>query len=212
MFIKPAKNNYAEAEQQIVQQELDTAIKRHACAFRAVSKVHIMGSAKRHELGCYQVPFVHGKLAKLGSDVDILIEIDENYEQDVPTEWKFINAAASNHCAIYHLGEIALRGEQEAWTADYPNIPFAQHLIDAYVHFPSRGYEAEKDAFLKKFGAQIIYDREQDGMVFAEAELEQLALEVQASYSLENPPAVEKMKVSTENALFKVSLKPRLTS
>lgn len=203
IFVKPRKRAYALPEQQALQDKITEALQKEVAAFGAVSKVHVMGSAIRNDLGRYQAPFVHGKLAKLGSDVDILIEIDPAHEADVPAGWKFITPEASNHCAVYHVAEIAMRGGLAEHTAQYPNIPFLQHLIDAYVHFPSRGHHEAKDAFLRKFGARIFYDRARDGAMFRDAAEARIAAAVTQHFGLEGV-ALEKLKVSSENAIYKV--------
>lgn len=202
-FVKPRKRPYRPAEQQALQDKVTEALRREVAAFAAVSKVYVMGSAIRNELGRYQAPFVHGKMVKLGSDIDILIEIDPAREADIPTAWRFVTAEASNHCAVYHVAEITMRDGLAGHAADHPNIPFVQHLIDAYVHFPSRGHHDEKDAFLRKFGARLFYDRARDGAVFRDELEARIAAAVTRSYTLEHV-AVERMKVSSENAIFKV--------
>lgn len=203
-FVKPSKIIFTTPEQNRLQQQIDEALRQEIASVNAVDRIFIMGSASRQAMGRYQTPFVHGKLVKLGSDVDILVEINQGREGDIPDSWQCINPAASNHCAVYHLGQIPLSGGAEAWTMQYPNVEFTHHLIDAYVFFPSRGHQEEKDAFLHKFGARIYYDRLRDGLIPRNAELKELTGQIAQFYPLEQI-AVEKMTVSTQNALYRVA-------
>ncbi len=203
-FVKPAKEAFLPAEQIILQQQVAEILRKEVASVNAVDRIYIMGSASRQAMGRYQMPFVHGKLAKLGSDVDILIEINPGREDDIPDSWHSINPCASNHCAVYHLGQIPLAAGAGDWQAVFPHLEFTHHLIDAYVYFPSRGYQADKDAFLRKFGARIHYDRARDGAVNRGKEEEELAALVEQIYPLEHV-MVEKMTVSTLNILYRVA-------
>lgn len=202
-FVKPTKEPFAKVQQQDLRAKVDKAIRRDVAAFRAVDKIYLMGSAMRGDMGRYQAPFVHGKLAKLGSDVDILVEIDPLYEADIPGYWRLITQEASNHCAVYHVGRIPMADGPGEWPKLHPNIEFIEHLVDAYVFFPSHGYVEEKDAFLRKFSAKLVYDRSRDGVVYRSTEEERIAVRLATLHGFV-APAVEKMRVSTENAIFKV--------
>ncbi len=205
-FIKPEKHIFSKSSQLALKTKVEHALRQEVAAFAGVQRIYTMGSWGRADMGRYAAPFVHGKLAKLGSDVDILVEMDPARESDVPAHWTLHQLEASNHCAVYHATEIPVDGDFAQWFAQYPNIPFTHHLIDVYVHFPSHGYVEEKDAFLKKFSAKIFYDRDQDGMVIHEGEEERIAQQLQKYYEMPQV-SVEKMKVSTENALYKVFTK-----
>jgi Ser/Thr protein kinase RdoA (MazF antagonist) len=202
-FIKPTKDKFPAAAQTLLREKVDAAVRKEVAAFAAVDKVYMMGSAVRGDMGRYRAPFIHGKWAKLGSDIDILVEINPAREGDIPAHWELINPESSNKCAVYHVAEVPVDGGAGVWAEHHPNISFIHHLIDAYVHFPSHGFVAEKDAFLKKFGARLVYDRDRDGIVSRGGEEARIVDQVAQAYGL---PAVmvEKMKVSTENALFKV--------
>lgn len=202
-FVKPAKEVFAAGEQEALQLQVAETLRKEVAAFAAVDKVYIMGSAVRHDMGRYLAPFVHGKLAKLGSDVDILVEINPVREADIPGHWHLINPAASNHCAVYHVAQIPLAGGAAEWTERHPNMEFSHHIVDAYVFFPSHGYGDEKDAFLKKFGAKLFYDRARDGIISHGGEDEKIAVRITELHGFQQV-MVEKMKVSTENAIYKV--------
>lgn len=202
-FIKPTKEIFAPDEQEALQLQVTGTLRKEVAAFAAVDKVYIMGSAVRRDMGRYLAPFVHGKLAKLGSDVDILVEINPAREADIPGHWHLINPESSNHCAVYHVTQIPLVDGAAEWAERHPNMEFTHHLIDAYVFFPSHGHSDEKDAFLKKFGAKLFYDRVRDGIVSRGGEEERIVRRIAEFYGFQQA-IVEKMKVSTENAIYKV--------
>ncbi|MBS4096083.1 MAG: phosphotransferase [Sulfuricella sp.] len=202
-FVKPTKEAFAKPEQEALRRKVDETLLREVAAFGAVEKVYLMGSAMRGDMGRYQAPFVHGKMAKLGSDVDILVEIDPTREVDVPAHWHLINPEASNHCAVYHVVQIPMANGPGEWPTRHPNMEFIEHLVDAYVFFPSHGFHEEKEAFLRKFAAKLVYDRARDGVVYRSAEEERIAARLSKLHGFTRP-AVEKMKVSTENAIYKV--------
>ena len=202
-FIKPAKRLFTAEAQAILTEQIKQVLRKDIAAYAAVSKIYLMGSALREDMGCYSTPFVLGKLAKLGSDIDILVEIDSARENDVPANWSFYVDRASNQCAIYHVGQIPFAEDWSQWAQRYPHIPFTHHLVDAYVHFPSRGCDVEKEAFLAKFKIQLFYDRQRDGILYRGEEEQRIAKCLQALHGF-SEVAVEPMKVSTENALYKV--------
>ena len=203
-FVKPSKIKYSADIQLNLNTQVELLLRSHVASCGAVSKIYIMGSVIRRELGLYRSPFVHGKMAKLGSDIDILVEIDPLREAGVSSDWTYITAQASNFCAVYHMGEIPIISDDQSFITAYPDIILTHHLIDAYVHFPSRGHVEEKDAFLKKFGATLFYDRTRDGTVYANAEMEKIAHVIQSSCALTCMPAVEKMSITSDNALYKI--------
>ncbi len=202
-FVKPGKEVFASAELAALREKIDAAWQTEVAAFRCVSKVYMMGSAVRGDLGRYRAPFVHGALAKLGSDVDLLVEVDPAYESEIPAHWKLMNQQASNFCAVYYVAEVPMADGAAAWKRRFPNIEFREHLVDAYVYFPSRGHEKEKDAFLGKFKAIQIYDRGGDKIYYRNEEEQRIAGHLMRMYEL-NDVTVEKMKVSTQNAIYKV--------
>lgn len=202
-FIKPAKMTFPAAAQAALQERIAETLRREVASYAAVDKIHLMGSATRGDMGKYLVPFVYGKMVKLGSDVDILVEVDPAREADIPGHWKLISDNSANHCSIYHVAEIPLADDADKWSAQYPNIEFSHHIIDAYVFFPSRQHEMEKNEFLRKFNAQLFYDRSRDGAISSGEETERIASRLSALYGLPQV-TVEKMHVQTENALYKV--------
>lgn len=202
-FVKPTKETFAKPEQEALRCQVDETLRREVAAYRAVEKIYLMGSAMRGDMGRYHAPFVHGKLGKLGSDVDILVEIDPMREADIPAHWQLINKEASNHCAVYHVVQIPMADGPGEWPKRYAHVEFIEHLVDAYVFFPSHGYVEEKEAFLRKFAAKLVYDRARDGVVYRSGEEEGIAVRLAELHGFAGV-AVEKMKVSTENAIYKV--------
>lgn len=202
-FVKPGKVNLPATEQAALKKRVEETLLREVACFAAIDRIHLMGSALRGDMGLYRSPFIHGKLAKLGSDIDILIEVNPALESEFPQAWRCHLPKASNHCAVYHLAEIEIAGGIKQWQKRHPNTKFIQHLVDAYVHFPSRGFGAEKDAFLKKFGAQLFYDRTRDGAIHHSEVEARIATRLTELHDFKIV-AVEPMKVSTENAVFAV--------
>ena len=202
-FVKPTKEVIAEIDQRSLKTQIDAVLRQEVAAYGAVDKVYVMGSVTRNDLGRYHAPFVHGKMAKLGSDIDILIEINPEREIDIPADWHLYNSEASNHCAVYHIFEIPMPLTQPMWAERFPNIPFTPHLIDAYVSFPSRGFEAEKEAFLQKFKATLFYDRVRDGTFYRNVEEHKIAVYLMQQFGFQQL-TIERLPVSTENIIYKV--------
>jgi Ser/Thr protein kinase RdoA (MazF antagonist) len=203
-FVKPTKVLFAHDEQAQLKKQVAETIRCEVAAFAAVDKVYLMGSALRGDMGHYLAPFVNGADVKLGSDVDILVEINPSREADIPEHWKLIKQnELSNYCAIYHIKQIPIAGGTDEWAERYPHLPLIQHLIDAYVFFPSRGHHEEKDAFFSKFDAELFYDRTRDGAVNRPGEEERIAQRIAELHGF-SQVVVEKMTVATENALYKV--------
>jgi len=202
-FVKPRKTVFAPPLQAPLKEKIHAALKQNVASVLAVERIYIMGSATRGEMGRYQAPFIHGKLAKLGSDVDVLVEIHADREEDLPRFWQLHMEKSSNSCAIYHVGEVPLAEDTGEWQAQYPKIPFLNHLLDAYVFLPSRSDCEVKDAFLKKFGAELLYDRSRDGGVVRGEDEKSVAEWFGGAYAL--PVAsVEKMTVTTDNGLYRI--------
>ncbi|MBF0125874.1 MAG: phosphotransferase [Magnetococcales bacterium] len=207
-FVKPGKARFATREQESLQQQVTTTLRNEVAACGAVERVYLMGSALRREMGRYQTPFVHGPQAKLGSDVDILVELRDGQENGIPATWQLINPESSSGCAVYHITQIPLAAGAGEWTTRHPHIPFTHHLVDAYLFFPSRGQGEKKEAFLRKFGAVLFYDRNRDGVILREGVEERIARQIAARYPLSGV-VVEPMRVATENLLYKVTAHER---
>lgn len=158
-FVKPGKIPYSEAEDGRLQAVFDAYVKGYLAKQPCVAKVYLLNAASKKRRGRYQVPFVHFDWAKLGSDFDLYIEVDERYP--VPGEWdyKFFWSACS--ADYYHLGDVDFPITSE-YIARFPNIPFRHHLVEAYLFFPAKGNRATKDEYLKKFNAALLYQKGDD--------------------------------------------------
>ncbi|MDE3009774.1 MAG: hypothetical protein KGI67_02695 [Pseudomonadota bacterium] len=159
-FVKPRKQVYPAEQQQALIASMHQHVRDTVASLKAVTRIHLMGSALRGDMGRYEVPFVYRRLVKAGSDIDMLIEIDPACEADLPASWScYMEKASNNGCAVYHLGELPLPDGLGAWAESWPSIDFTQHLLEAYVFLPSRCDPAERDAFLKSFNACQVYER-----------------------------------------------------
>jgi len=197
-FKKPSKIVFEKKHQEELYNQITDRLIENLIPIRAVTKIYIMGSAARMELGYYKQPFVHGNQAKLGSDIDLLIEIDEQYKNSLPRQWRYINQSTTNLCDIYHIDEIELK-DPSTFHIKYPYINLIDHLFDAYVYFPSNGNELEKEAFLAKFKAKLIYSR---SPTKTENKLHQL---IKDSYG-EEAKNIARLNVATENELYRFQL------
>ncbi len=195
-FVKPSKSLFEPDEQSRIYSEVVRRIRDESSRNPAVARVYLMGSATRGQLGAYRAPFIHGRSAKLGSDIDILVELDD-IETPLPATWKPIAYSERAGCDIYHLGEIPAR-DLYGFRARFPDVNFHDHLLDAYVYRPGRGDPTRKNAFLKRFMAESIYERDdQISATVRDA--------VRRGYG-EGCTIARKLAVSSENSLYEVSM------
>lgn len=193
-FVKPSKAVIRKDRQTELHDQVIDKIMTEVATIPAVSKIHIMGSVTRGQMGIYRSPFIHSEWAKLGSDVDLLIEMDESVPFDVPEAWHYINVSTTNQCHIYHIGQVEAE-DRFRFREKYPHIDYFDHLLDAYVYFPSKGDVGKKDAFLDKFKAKVIFDRTPESA----ANPVQEALEQEFGQPVEQ---LAKLDVPTENDLY----------
>ena len=203
-FIKPDKIQFAADEQAAMQKKVTETIHKEIASRGAVDKIYLMGSTLRGSMGYYRVPFVHGPNAKLGSDIDILVEIHPEREMHIPTNWRLINPESSTSgCAVYHITHIPLTQGAGEWASRHPHIPFVHHLVDAYLFLPSQKKDDAKNAFLRKFSAKMFFDRSRDGVIAVEGPEQRIARQLTQRYNFPQV-IVEPMQMSTENLLYKV--------
>ena len=201
---KPRKDVFPIDIQKVLLDKIREEILSSVASSPAVSRIYLLGSAARDELGIYCAPFVCGTLVKLGSDVDILIELDPALEKQIPKEWKLVsNRASDNKCAIYHIKEVALPVSFDHFKQMYPNIAFTHHLIDAYVYFPSRNEEVAKNNWLARFKYRVLHDKEKDG-VYQSADLIDISTQIVKVTDL-TPTLVTRLPVHTQNELYRIS-------
>lgn len=200
-FIKPHKRLYSDEDQQRLQQAFEQQLTELG-KFTFVHRVYLMGSGKRNELGVYDVPFMHGYWAKLGSDFDLLIEVVPGRESEITSRWKFHHHSETNDCDVYHIGHLPLLEETD-YPEAFPNIDFYHHLLDAYVYLPSRSDETLKDAFLKRFGAKLVWEWRGEDDDQVRHQVVKVDRMLKEDYGLDDF-RVEAWRVSTMNAVYRV--------
>lgn len=196
---KPEKIPYADDERQRLQAVFDEHLKKHLAAYPCVSNIHLLNAESKKRQGCYEVPFVHFNWAKLGSDFDLLIEIDEDY--DVPPEWKFQFFWKVCGSDYYHLGDVDFP-IRSPYIEQFPNIDFHHHMVEAYLFFPSKGDADIKNAYLKKFKAKELYKKEPSQKKPAA----QLRASIKKNYGIP-AQSIEALKTPSFNEIFRVKTK-----
>jgi Ser/Thr protein kinase RdoA (MazF antagonist)/predicted nucleotidyltransferase len=201
---KPNKRLFDNELQASLTETVQTYLLEQVASIPAVARIHLMGSASRGEMGLYCAPYAYGKQAKVGSDIDILIEIEPDQEQDIPLEWKLVSRRAQNSsCAVYHVGEIPSPWPVVHFEEDYPDIPLTHHVIDAHVYLPSASDAGIKQRFLTDHKALLLYDKSRDGQFQSETAqhlINDLKLVVDIT-----PEHLSKMPVHTQNRLYTFS-------
>ena len=157
-FIKPDKRLYTAEQRAVLNAELERhvadVIARHPC----VQRVYLLGSSTRDRSGEYLAPFVHFDWVKLASDYDLLIEIEPDYETDLPPEWERKFDWPHNTCVYSHLGDLG-QGMDSAMAKRYPGVRFFEHMLETYLYLPSRSNRAIKDDFLQRIQARLLFER-----------------------------------------------------
>lgn len=156
-FVKPTKVIFDKDKQLDTQGRVFSEIMRTLAVINGVSKIYVMGSVIRGDMGIYKSPFIHSEWAKLGSDIDIVIEM-EHKDSVIPENWEYINVSTSNSCDIYHLSQVKLEDEF-GFEKQFPHVKYFHHLLDAYVYIPGKSNLELKDKFLKRFGARLLYSK-----------------------------------------------------
>jgi Ser/Thr protein kinase RdoA (MazF antagonist) len=200
-FVKPRKLFYAQEELD----RLDAAFREYVAEVLAplpcVGKVYLLNPMETKKggsgTGRYEVPFVHIGWVKLGSDFDILIEIDERHP--VPADWRFKFHWDVTGSDYYHLGEVN-HPIASPYREKFPNIAFHQHLVEAYLFFPSRSDLRAKDAYLAKFPVEVVHEKK-EGTDAATANRLRPFLAERYGLTVES---VEPMRVFSFNKVFVV--------
>lgn len=198
-FVKPAKVPYSDAENSQLQLVFDDFINKTLGSIPCVSKVYLFNAESKKRSGRYQVPFVHFDWAKLGSDFDLLIEIDEHYP--VPKDWSykfFWKVCGSDY---YLLGDVNYP-IASSYIDRFKNVDFYHHLVEAYLFFGSKGNHAVKDAFLKKHNAKLIYQKDAGSPMVETTEL--LRRFLVENYCID-PNRIEKVNVPSFNEIYRVT-------
>lgn len=157
-FVKPGKAYFSADENkkilEVFRKYMLETIAPHPC----VSKIFVLGSSMQNKMGQYEVPFIHFDWAKLASDFDVLIEIDEQHA--VPDSWERKFFTDYSGAYYYHLGDVPHRVDS-AHAAKYPYVRYFHHLVEAYLFFPSSGKAQVKDKYLEGFkgSVDLIYEK-----------------------------------------------------
>lgn len=201
---KPNKRLFDNALQASFMDTVRSTLLERVASSPAVARVYLMGSASRGEMGLYCAPYAYGKLAKVGSDIDILIEIEPDREQEIPLDWKLISRRAPNSsCAVYHIGEIPSPWSVVHFEENYPDITLTHHVIDAHVYLPSAGDANLKQRFLTDHKAVILYDKSRDGPFQSESILHLIG-DLEHAVGI-TPAHLSEMPVHTQNKLYTFS-------
>lgn len=198
-FVKPAKIPYSAPEAARLHLVFDEYVKNNLAKHPCVSKVYLFNADSKKQSGCYQVPFVHFDWAKLGSDFDLLIEIDERYP--IPKEWSFKFFWKICSSDYYLLGDIDFPVESP-FKDQFKNVRFYNHLVEAYLYFGSKGNQAIKNEYLKKHNAKLLYQKANGKPLDQTAEL--LRISLRSNYEI-MPKDIEKLDVVSFNEIFRIT-------
>lgn len=198
-FVKPKKLFYSDEELKrldaVFREYIATDLAKHPC----VSRIYLLNPWETKKggsgTGRYEVPFVHIGWVKLGSDFDILIEIDERHP--VPPEWTFKFFWKTCGSDYYHLDEVDFP-IPSPYIEKFPNIRFRHHLVEAYLFFPSRSDRKTKDAYLSKFPHETLYERKDEDAIAS-----QLGPFLAERYGL-SATTVEPLQIFSFNKVFTV--------
>ncbi|HZW26433.1 MAG TPA: hypothetical protein VFF26_13220 [Gallionella sp.] len=155
---KPNRILFSEEEGKTLQDLFMKYMLEKVAAHPCVNKIYVLGSSTRNNLGKYEVPLVHFDWVKLASDFDILVEIDEGHP--VPKDWERKLFADFNGCFYSHLGDLP-HPIDSPYIKQYPHVKYFNHLIEAYLFFPSECNREIKDKYLTAIKAELIYEKGQ---------------------------------------------------
>ena len=202
-FVKPAKVPYTDVEHHALTTAFYDHVRRHISPHLCVKRIYLLNAGAKKRSGRYEVPFVHFDWAKLGSDFDLLIEIDERHP--LPPEWDYKFFWKDSSSDYYLLGDVAYP-VASPYPEQYPNITFYNHLIEAYLFFPSKGDVQVMSEYVKKFGAARIYERtkpQEEMTVLAKGFVaESYGFEVAEVEKLGGPSFNEVLSVTTADARY----------
>ncbi len=129
-FIKPVKTPFTDIYRESLFEKFVNYVSKYIAPYKCVSKIYLAGSVMQGNSGQYQVPFVHFEWCKLSSDFDILIEIDPDFEDEIPEEWDFKFPWPKHSAQYYHLGDIG-NGMDSQYAKEYPGIVFYEDSVRA---------------------------------------------------------------------------------
>jgi len=203
--VKPGKIIFSEDENKEISDTFQKYIAENVASQPCVSKIYMLGSSTRSKMGKYEVPYIYSDLAKLASDFDILVEIDDRYP--IPEHWQkkyYWKKAGSDY---YHLGDLPHKIESP-YITEYRYVNYFGHLIEAFLFSPSGGDANAKDKLLEEFKAKLIYaksDSSPEKKNNAVNWLEGVAALMRDTYGLV-APVVSEISVSGHNKVYKVEV------
>lgn len=157
-FVKPTKKRFLDSYQDKLVERLKAHVAQDIASHPCVNRVHLLGSSTKRQAGRYTVPFVHFDWVKTASDFDIMIELEPDHETGIPKHWKKHFFTKFNSSMYYHLGDIG-DGMNSDLAKQYPGIVFFEHILEAYLYYPSVGDRAIKDKYLEDIGSEIVFER-----------------------------------------------------
>ena len=161
-FVKPEKELFPAEQQERLQDTFFSYIMQHVASHQFVRKIYILGSSATGRAGRYKVPFVHFDWAKIKSDFDIYVELDPDYDGELPAEWEKKFYWSRNGSDYYHFGDIG-DGMNSEWARRYPGIRFYEHLVEGYLYHYARGDQARRDKWFAEIRARCIFVRDRIG-------------------------------------------------
>jgi Ser/Thr protein kinase RdoA (MazF antagonist) len=161
-FVKPEKQLLPGDEQDRLQDRFFSYVMQHIASHPCVRKIHILGSSATGRAGRYAVPFVHFDWAKIKSDFDIYVELDPDYDGELPAQWEKKFYWPRNGSEYYHFGDIG-DGMASEWAGRYPGVRFYEHLVEGYVFHYARGDKARRDKWFGEIKSRCIFVRDRIG-------------------------------------------------
>jgi Ser/Thr protein kinase RdoA (MazF antagonist) len=158
-FVKPIKKLFNYSKQDQIQAAFMDFLQEKLIPNRCVSKLYLLGSTAALKSGRYQVPFVHFDWAKINSDFDIYIELDPEYEEEIPAEWTHQFTYNKNDCEYYHFGDVG-NGMGSELCKLFPGVTFYEYLVEGYLYIPSKSDKKKKDAWLHSTKAACVFSRD----------------------------------------------------
>jgi len=154
-FVKPVLNFYSDVENRQLMSAFHKQISNIA-AYPCVNKIYFLNAESKQKLGTYGVPLVHSNWVMLGSEFNLLIEIDERHR--IPSTWDYKLYWKECSSFYYHLGNIN-HPIESPYIEHYNNISFYHHMLEAYLFLPSKGDRDVMNGYLKKFKARLLYQK-----------------------------------------------------
>lgn len=158
-FNKPIKKLFSYAKQEQLQAAFMDFLKEKIIPNRCIRKLYLLGSTATLKSGRYQVPFIHFDWVKINSDFDIYIELDPEYEEEIPAEWIHKFTYNKNDCEYYLFGDVG-NGMESELSKQFPGVTFYDYLVEGYLYVPSKSKTKKKNAWLNATRATCVFSRD----------------------------------------------------